>query len=370
MASETLLFLAPCTPWPHGTGMEQRAFAFLRHHAERFRVRLWLFPHEGPPSEGQMAVLRTLASEVHVVPPWVCRAEQDPFPGLAEAAARADWIHAVKAMVLTLPEHWRGRLLWDLDELPWHLRALRPGHLGALPPHPMDRDAFRVWVRRADRVMVSSSLELEPALLGSKGLLVPNVVVDPGFSLPGPEADVLLLAGNWSFPPNLDGLGFFLQQVLPRVRARRPSVRVRVAGRSPWHPAQRAGLRRAVDQARAEFLPDCPTMDAAYAGAAVALCPLRLGGGTRVRLVEAFARGCPAVSTSVGCEGLEVRDGLHLRVADEPEAFAEACCDLLEDPTLRRDLALRARARFEARHHESLLAEALGQVWEEAVVGV
>lgn len=367
MASGTLLFLAPCTPWPHGTGWEQRAFAFLRYYAERFRVRLWLFPHEGPPSEAQMAVLRTLAVEIHVVPPWVCRPEQNPFPGLAEAAAEADWIHAVKAMVLTLPEGWGGRLLWDLDELPWHLRPPRPGHLGAQPPHPMDRNAFGQWVRRADRVMVCSPLELEPALLQGKGLLVPNIVADPGFTLPASDADALLLVGNWGFPPNLDGLGFFLQKILPLVRSRRPAVRIRVAGRSPWHPAHRAGLQQAVAEARVEFLADCPTMDAAYADAAVALSPLRMGGGTRIKLLEAFARGCPAVSTSVGCEGLSVEDGLHLRVADDPEAFAEACCALLEDHGQRQALALRARAYVEAHHSAGTLAGAMAHVWESSV---
>jgi polysaccharide biosynthesis protein PslH len=71
--------------------------------------------------------------------------------------------------------------------------------------------------------------------------------------------------------------------------------------------------------------------------------PLRIGGGTRIKILEAWALGVPVVSTSVGCEGLEAVAGEHLMVADDPEGFAEACINLLRSPSLRERLARRGR---------------------------
>jgi glycosyltransferase involved in cell wall biosynthesis len=77
--------------------------------------------------------------------------------------------------------------------------------------------------------------------------------------------------------------------------------------------------------------------------ATMCVVPLHVGGGTRLKILEALAAGCPVVSTSVGAEGLSLIDGEHLRVADSPQAFAQAIARLLESSELRRSLAARGR---------------------------
>ena len=364
MPSGSLLFLAPCIPWPCGTGWEQRAFAFLEHYARRFEVELWIISEGQLPDAEQTRRLRTLVSSFRLETPSACQPGGPANPALLATASRASWIHAMRHLMGLLPGDLTARLLWDLDEVPWNLRTSRPGQSAVPLVREADPLGFREWVDRAHRVMVCSPLELEPGLLGAKGFLAPNVVADPGFAPTPPEARTLLLAGNWGFPPNMDGLDLFLTAILPVLRAKAPSIQVRLAGRSPVYPPHRAWLARVVGLCRLEYLADCPTMDAAYADAALALAPLRLGGGTRIKLLEAFARGCCSVSTAVGCEGLAVQDGEHLRVRDDPVAFAEACLELLASPGQRRALASRARSFFETHHSQAALDAAMAGIWE------
>jgi glycosyltransferase involved in cell wall biosynthesis len=98
------------------------------------------------------------------------------------------------------------------------------------------------------------------------------------------------------------------------------------------------------------------------AAADVAVVPVRFGGGTRIKILEAFAYGVPVVSTTVGCEGLDVVDGEHLLVADTPDSFAAACARILADAELRARLTENARARWAERHRWEVIAPAIAGV--------
>jgi glycosyltransferase involved in cell wall biosynthesis len=100
--------------------------------------------------------------------------------------------------------------------------------------------------------------------------------------------------------------------------------------------------------------------------AALAVVPIRFGGGTRIKILEAFAHGLPVVTTTVGAEGLEVEDGRHLLVADDADALASACLRLLDDRDLRSRLAAAGRALWQERYRSSAVGPAILAALHEA----
>lgn len=162
-------------------------------------------------------------------------------------------------------------------------------------------------------------------------------------STPGSEP-VLLFLGSLDFANNIEGIRWFAQRVWPGVRDRTTRAgapaRFRVAGRRA-SPA----LVEELEAAGAEVLVDVPDVAPVLAGADVFLNPVLAGAGVNIKMVEAMAASLPVVSTSVGARGLPWRDGEHLLIADEEQAFAAAVSGLLADRASRDRLA-RAGRRF------------------------
>jgi glycosyltransferase involved in cell wall biosynthesis len=160
--------------------------------------------------------------------------------------------------------------------------------------------------------------------------------VDPDHFQPLPEAKgppTLAFLGTLDYPPNLDALDHFFRAIHPRLVALLPDLRLRIVGRNPAREVQGYASRPGVSVSGS-----VPDVRPHLAEAGALVVPLRVGGGTRIKILEALAAARPVVSTTVGAEGLELRDGEHLLIADEPEAFAKACVRLLEDAALRRRL--------------------------------
>ncbi len=181
--------------------------------------------------------------------------------------------------------------------------------------------------------VLTTSLEdrnlLASELVGTPIRVVPNGV-DTDFFRPGTEDEdprKLLFTGAMNYAPNADGVAHFCAEILPIIRAVVPEVSLSVVGRDP-PPRVQSLARDGV--AITGTVPDVrPWMN----GAAVFVVPLRVGGGTRLKILEAMASGRPVVSTSLGCEGLDVKDGHNILVADTPAAFAAAVVRCLRDPS-------------------------------------
>lgn len=155
---------------------------------------------------------------------------------------------------------------------------------------------------------------------------------------------VVLLAASFQWPPNVEGALRFLGSGWPRLRARAPGAVLRVAGKGPPR-----ALREACAAAGAELVADVPSMAAEYARATLLLVPLWIGGGARVKIVEAAAARLPVAATRFAAEGLGLDDGRHIVTAETPEALADAAAALLDSPETRSALAREARAVAEAR---------------------
>jgi len=155
------------------------------------------------------------------------------------------------------------------------------------------------------------------------------------------------------YTPNEDGICYFLEQILPRVRMRVPSVALQVVGRSPSPRLQKAAAMTPGVEVTGGVKDIRPYVQRG----SVYVVPLRVGSGTRLKIFEAMAMGKAIISTSVGAEGLPVRPDQDILIADTPEAFANAVVRLLGDHKLRLDLGRSARELVVQKHSWASVAQ-------------
>jgi glycosyltransferase involved in cell wall biosynthesis len=207
--------------------------------------------------------------------------------------------------------------------------------------------------RSVDEVVCVSredGLALQHLVPSLSPLLVPNGIDFDDYAHPGllPDemqagADTLVLTGKMDYRPNVDAALWLVNEIMPRVRAARPRALCLIVGQKPVPEVRRLQGRHGaiVTGAVGDARP--------YIGhAAVYVAPLRMGGGTRFKLLEAMALGRPVVATTLGAEGFDVAAGRELLLADTAETFARAVVTLLEDPTRAAGLGTAGRAFVKA----------------------
>ncbi len=171
----------------------------------------------------------------------------------------------------------------------------------------------------------------------------------------GEELETILFTGGMDWYPNRDAVEFFAFSILPRILRRVPGPDLSSSGAIPRQSSGTAWR----GYPSIEFTGAVPDMRPQTARAAVCVVPLRIGSGTRLKILEASAAAKPVVSTAVGAEGLDFADGSEILLADEPESFASAVVDLLSDEQRRRSLGAAARRRVEQSYSLAILRVAL-----------
>ncbi|MGQ9841834.1 MAG: glycosyltransferase, partial [Anaerolineae bacterium] len=177
--------------------------------------------------------------------------------------------------------------------------------------------------------------------------LIPNGV-DCAHNRPGlaqPQPNSLVFNGSLTYSANYDAMQWFLAQVWPRIRAQVPAATLTITGSTAG--VNLTGLALDDHVRLTGYVED---VRLPVAEAAVAIAPIRQGGGTRLKILEAMALGTPVVATAKGAEGLDVVDGEHLLLADDPERFAASVLRLLADDALAARLAADARRLVEGRY--------------------
>jgi glycosyltransferase involved in cell wall biosynthesis len=159
-----------------------------------------------------------------------------------------------------------------------------------------------------------------------------------------PEAQSLLFFGALNYYPNESGLGWFLDQVWPLLRKSHPGVTLKVVGQ---HPPE--SLKRRRDPG-VEIVGAVPDLRPWLSKATATLAPLHVGGGTRLKILEAMAMGRPVVSTRIGAEGIDIADGEQVLLGDTPEAFAAQVRRTLDDAELCRRMGTAARRLVEEKY--------------------
>jgi len=199
-----------------------------------------------------------------------------------------------------------------------------------------------------------------PAMAG-RVTAIPNGV-DTERSRPGlavPQPDALVFNGTLSYYANLDAMRFFCSEILPAIQAQRPAVRMQITGRHDG--VDLAGVAGQPGVSLTGFLDDVqPTV----AGSWACVVPLRQGGGTRLKILEALALGTPVIATSKGAEGLDVTPEHDILIADDPTEFARQTVRLLGNPDLRAQMAANGRALVEAKYGWDRIGRAFCEVVE------
>ena len=262
--------------------------------------------------------------------------------------------------VVQLEYHLMGQYLPALGECPaprvlvQHDPGVGAVHRGSWSGSPLhgvvawlDRRAWRRYeariMRGVDAVVVFT--ERDASLVGPLagdtpvariplGGVVPERALSPG----GADDRTLLFVGNFTHPPNVDAAEVLIDRILPRVRARHPDVRLQIVGGHA--PASLAGRAVPGVELTGSVADVTPYLDAA----SLVVLPLRLGGGMRVKALEALAAGKAIVASPLAVAGLDLGDGPVCRLASSDEEFAQRIVELLEDGEARRRLGRAARA--------------------------
>lgn len=375
-----LLVLSSWFPYPPDNGSRQRAFYLLRELAGRgHRIRLVAEFQGGKPPLEIPGPLTQWCESVTAVP-WVRpvsrgRAVVTRLRAALSVVPRAVWEGRNAALTAAIAS--------ELSRTPDALLVLERGMDAGIPdfdatlPAVIDQIEFSAdWVRRRQptgiksahywrrrlqryrMITVVSEAEAEAArrVLGAGAppvRVVPNgadtrnlVMRDAGGVVPGR----LLYAGSPMYPPNREAVGWFVGAILPRIRAAVPEAHLAVTGVVTGFPSCSRWRASLPDAPVVQFTGNLPDLDAAYKEAAVVVVPLLRGGGTRIKILEAWAAGVPVISTSVGATGLDAVNGEHLLIADAPDTFAAAVLSLLNDTERAAQIAANARRFVETRY--------------------
>ncbi|HTL30172.1 MAG TPA: glycosyltransferase [Tepidisphaeraceae bacterium] len=407
-----VLFLAHLFPWPLNFGARQRVFHLVRGIAAGHEVSVVALASNTPANDETEFIAQSGCARVSVVPPDAVNAtgakERRLLARVADKARSLDarlrsplppfvrdfWsselvtvldqikgretIDVVFATRSWMAEHARAagfpRIIVDVDDLMskmswqrasssgWHRRkpielfdaAKNERYERSLPQRFMhvvvakseDRDFFAP----ADRERVS---------------VVPNGITIPAAPSPEPAAaNALLFIGTLGYGPNIDAIRWFASEVLPLIWNENADVRFVVAGYGSAE-AVAEGLR----DPRCTVHESPPDLGPLYDAASVVVTPVRMGGGTRIKILEALGHGRAVVSTSFAAEGLGLRGGIDLEFADTPVEFAARCLDLLRNDQRRRILSSEGRAHVTGKFDWRPIELALPKLVSEAATG-
>lgn len=402
-----ILLLTPQLPYPPHQGTSLRNYNLIAQLAKRHQVEVLSFLDEGQSLTAATPLLERCAWVEAVPVPqrtpvrrigqllsshlpdmawrlWSPNYQEHLVRRLAEvqfdvvqieAIELAPYLSAIEAArprpLIVFDEHnceWRLQqraFLTDL-RIPWRW----PAALYSLIQWRRLRRYEGDICRRVDRVVAVSEVDRQG--IQSVAPEVSIAVVPNGVDLEecgdyrgAKECFDLVFTGKMDFRPNVDAMLWFCDRVMPLIRRERPSVRLAIVGQRP-HPR----LKRLCYVEGVTLTGWVPDVRPYLAGATVYVAPLRVGGGTRLKLAQAMAMGCAIVATSLAAEGFPVESGKHLLLADTPREFATAVVRLLDNPGLRAHLGAEARTFVQSRYGWEQLVPQLEEVYQSALKSV
>ncbi len=377
-----VLLLTQVLPYPPDSGPKVKTWNVLKYLAHRYEVTLVSFVRGDQAAD--VRHLEAYCQAIHTVPmqrsirhdglamvhsllgnqPWMMvRDDRPAMRQLVDRLAsqtRFDIAHADQLNMVQYAARVPGaRKVLDAHNALWLLYKRLWQTMG---PGPRRWLLGRDWqllksyegrmCRECDGVLVVSE-EDKAALLEAAGravdMTVVPIAVDTDEVTPVPRhagADHIIHIGTMYWPPNIDGIQWFIREVYPHIRAKRPDAVFDVIGARP--PQEIVAMGGDGTGINVTGYVDDPTPYLEHAG--VMVIPLRAGGGMRVKILNALAQGMPIVSTSLGSEGIAVTHGQDIVIADRPDEFAEAVLRVLDNPEFAAQLGENGRRLAEQRY--------------------
>ncbi|MEW5804351.1 MAG: glycosyltransferase [bacterium] len=398
-----ILFLSTTIPYPPIDGHSQRTYYLLKHLAERHRIHLIGFVKK-PDDWGSAQILREFCAGVYpfVLPEDVSRLDlglslacnlfsSDPFVVrkyfhpqtrlTLEKIFQKDRIHLMHCDMPNLTVYVNSRngppAITVHHDLEWTLMERRADmESNFCKKWYFSRQAQR-WQRYLARIEAKTRLHVVVSDLDRQRLeeisplhipvrVAPNGV-DVEYFQPRPcvpvEKTILFLGGMHVFQ-NADGVEYFLKSVWPLIQDMEKGVKCLIIGQNPSRQLQ--NLASETGAWMPGFVEDVRPF---LASAGLMVVPIRIGSGTRLKILSAMAMGKAVVSTSVGCEGIDARDGEHLLVADTPLDMARQVVEVLRNPALQKRLGENGRRLVEEKYSWARIARIMEDVYQEAVEG-
>lgn len=401
-----VLFVTQIVPYPPHGGVLQRGFNLLRELGSKHEVHLLAFHHpdelpHGEPLERSRAELGKFCSKLEYFTLWP---KQSTAHKLAAFAAGAIYPRPFSVLAHKNSQlHARISALCAAkacDVLHLDTIALAPyrQHANSTPAvlahHNIESQlmarraeressaAARIYVQAQTQRLVDYEREhagqfnlnitvseadadtLRTISPGARTAVVPNGVDTNYFTARNDEeTPALIYTGGMNMFANRDAVEWFLDKIWPRIKAAVPEVRFFAVGSRPSPRVLEAAATDPAVEAPG-FVDDVRPW---VARSAVYVVPLRVGGGTRLKMVDAMAQGKAIVATSLGAEGIDGKHGEQFMLADEPDAFARTVIDLLQDTAARRRLGAAARRRAEERYAWPILGAHLSDLYGQLV---
>lgn len=380
-----LLVVYPYAPYPVTRGTFQRTFHLLRELARRHEVDLFCLDEDSVAAPHQ-GVFEAFCRRVHfhrfAHPPWpnlfpdrllnltptTMRHWEDPTAQAAldhfAAGHDYDLIHfcdlvlwpyvrrlphrtprvmdrsrvdllfqteELRTLKLTAKERWlRRENLWKLRRVE---RAASRDLTSTVVCGPDDATFMRAHVR-ADAPIYVLPNGCDPTFYNQDN-----------FPPQEPAVPTYLFCGAMDYSPNTDALAWYFDAIDPLVRVSMPSRQIKIVGRNPLPSVRAHGTLPGVG-----VTGEVPDVRPHYQTAHFQIVPLRIGGGTRLKIVESLSIGCPVVSTTLGAQGLDLVHDEHILLADTPQEFSAAIQRMASDPALRARLRIAGRARVLERY--------------------
>lgn len=413
MPRRRLLLVTPVMPAPTGGGLAMRAASTLKALSRHFAVELLVVPVAGVATTPSDFVLRhatrvqCLNLENHLDPHFALIARLKD-PAHREHALRAypkphlsrfctgegarylyEWsdrqavaaVHVMRLylapfadLFLRLPESERPACVLDLDDDEiLTRRRLADLHRAQSDCESAEREeselqkyaAFATrYLPAFDRVTVCSTADADRLALQhphTRFAVVPNGYDMPDVNRRTPLASGplrLLFVGTLDYFPNSDAVRFLCSDVCGALRRLSDrEIEIDIVGSGG------IGLARSLQDSGARIHGYMPSVAPFHAAADVAIVPIRAGGGTRIKILEAFAHRVPVVSTTIGAEGIDAIDGEHLLIGDDAESLARACLRVKSSPALAHSLAERAATLCSAAHGAAAIEKAIGDIY-------
>ncbi len=371
--------ITPYLPWPADTGGKLRSYYLIRGLAQQAEVDLYTVCYGPPPPVDALAAFCRTVDVTQLIPPPIrwrqLRALTQRTPRSVTYFRTAESMATIRQKVagdydffvadeismapylLDLPGHAQTPKLvmrQKIDYLHYaEVAERRPWNMDKLLDWQEARRLKRfeyAMMPRFEGAVVCSPEDAEIARQQGPQLAIDTIVngADIEYFVPmrAPDPDpTLLLIGTMHYYPNIDAVLYFFQTMHPALLQAIPNLKVLIVGHLPPPEIQGLGMLPGVT-----VTGSVPDVRPYIARSWLLAVPLRLGGGTRLKIVEAMASGLPVVSTTVGAQGINATDGEQLLLADAPEHFVQQTRRLLNDAALRARLAEQGRALVQAQY--------------------